>query len=47
MTMDKEVTERGGEKLENLLFNCYFLNWDISLNIHFLTIKLYIFIENI
>ena len=47
MTIGKEVTKLGGEKLETWVFNFYFLNWDISLNIHFLIIKIHILIENI
>ena len=47
MIIGKKVTKREGEKLENRLFNFYFMKLDISLNIHFLIIKFLIRIENI
>ena len=47
ITIDKEVSKRGDEEHENWFFNFYFLNWDISLNIHFPNIKFHIHIKNI
>ena len=47
MIIGRKVTKQGGEKLENWLFNFYFLNQNISLNINFPIIKFHIHIENI
>ena len=47
ITIDKEVSKRGDEKLETWFFNFYFFNWDISLNMHFPNILFHILIENI
>ena len=35
MKIRTEIVKRGGRKVENCLFNFYFLNQDISFNNHF------------
>ena len=46
MTSGKEETKQEGQELENLFFNFHYLNWDISLNIHFPNTIFHILIEN-